>query len=110
MDPKLKEKQKDIKLTLENLQLANALLTKEMRNIESPNLKRKMSNITKSLSSLLDQVEGAEIKHCQSLIDKELARMRVEEERYRTSYNQNTDGRIKGAYYSGRGDIGNRRR
>ncbi|WP_102273671.1 hypothetical protein [Cytobacillus massiliigabonensis] len=75
-------------------------------DIQSPNVKREIHHIESLLTSLRDNIENDEIKYLQMLIEKERRMKMVEDERFRTNYNNSVDGRIWNTYYSGQGDMG----
>ncbi|GAE34068.1 hypothetical protein [Halalkalibacter akibai] len=100
---------KNIDKTLNDLQLILQSLDQTLQNIQSPNLRRKLSNIKKQLSSFKSEVVEAELDYRHSLDREVKRRMRLDDERFRTNYNHNTDGRMKGVYYSGHGDMGRKR-
>ena len=110
MNSQLHEDKQDINAALKSLNSINKYLEYTNQNIQSPNLKRQIVNIKRLVANLADRIKDDELKYRQlSLKNENRRRMMLEDERYRTNYNHNTDGRIKGAYYSGQGDMRNKK-
>lgn len=100
----------DIDLIVMNIELAYDQLEYAIRDLQSPTLKDKLENIQSDLSAVIDRVEKDEARYRQSLQEARNRKKMVDDERSRTNYNHNTDGRMRGVYYAGQGDMGRGKR